>query len=102
MVRCSSDIIFGSCCDGEFWLFQVKCVTFAPILENSEAGNHHHQVLQLEPLEVGRHRQSVLVMGSSVLLPVLVIPIIMLFISLVKLWITFLYTVETLIIVASG
>ena len=41
-------------------------------------------------------------LGYVVLLPVLVIPIIMLFICLVKLWILFLYMVETLIIVSGG
>ena len=52
----SSGIIFGSCCDGGLWLGQVKRVQFSLILEHSEAGNHHHQVLQLEPLGVCRHR----------------------------------------------
>ena len=41
-------------------------------------------------------------MGFAVFLPVLVIPIIMLFICLVKLWILFLSVVETLVIVSSG
>ena len=44
----------------------------------------------------------VLIMGSTVLLHVLVIPIIMLFICLVKLWIIFLSMVETLVIVSGG
>ena len=43
-----------------------------------------------------------LIMGSTVLLHVLVIPIIMLFICLVKLWIIFLSMVETLVIVSGG
>ena len=80
----------------------IQCVSFAPVLENLEAGNYHHQVLQLEPLEVWHHRELVLVMGYAVLIPVLVITIIMLFISLVKTWIMFLSMVETLVIVDSG
>ena len=52
----SSGIIFGSCCDGELWLGQVKYVPFSLILAQFEAGNHHHQVLKLEPLEVWHHR----------------------------------------------
>ena len=79
VVWCSSGIIFGSCCGGDFFLVQVKCVSLDPILENLEAENHHHQVLKLEPLEVWHHRGLVLVLGSMVLLPVLVIPIIDLF-----------------------
>ena len=43
-----------------------------------------------------------LVLGSMVFLPVLVIPIIMLFICLVKLWTIFLSVVENLVIVSSG
>ena len=43
-----------------------------------------------------------LVMGSAVLLPVLFIPIIMLFICLVKLGIVFISVVETLVIVSGG
>ena len=43
-----------------------------------------------------------LVLGSELLMPVLVIPMIMLFISLVKLWIIFISVVETLVIVAGG
>ena len=89
MVWCSSGIIYGSCCDGELWLGQFKCVPLYTNLENLESGNYHHQVLQLEPLEVWNHRELVLVLGSVVLLSVLVIPIIRLFISIVKLWILF-------------
>ena len=44
----------------------------------------------------------VLVLGSTVFIPVLVVPIIMLFICLVKLWIIFISVVETLVIVSSG
>ena len=43
-----------------------------------------------------------LVLGSAVFLPVLVIPIIMLFICLSKLWILFLSVVGTLVVVAGG
>ena len=63
-VVCSSGIIFGSCCDGGLWLGQVKRVPFYLILAHLEAGNHHHQVLQLEPLEVWHHR--VIDVGSGV------------------------------------
>ena len=56
VVRCSSGIIFGYCCDGDLWLGQVKYVLFDAVLENLEAINHHHQVLQLETLEVWFHR----------------------------------------------
>ena len=52
---CSSGIIFGSCCDDGLWLGQVKCVQFSLILEHLETVNHHHKVLQLEPLEVWHH-----------------------------------------------
>ena len=90
---CSSGIIFGSYCDGDLCLGQFKCVTFAPFIANLEAENHHHQVLRLEPLEVWNHRILVLVLGSLVLAPVLVIPVMMLFISLVKLRFLFLYMV---------
>ena len=99
---CSSDIIFGSCFDGDLWLGQVKCVPFAPVLEKLESVNHHYQVIKLEPLDVCHHRELVLVMWYVVLLPVIVTPIIMLFISLVKLWILFLYMAEALVIVAGG
>ena len=97
---CSSGIIFGSCFDGDLWLGQVKCLLFSIMLENLEAGNHHHQVLQLEPFEVWQHSELVLVLGSEAFLPVLVIPIIMLFTSLFKLCILFLSIVLTLVIVA--
>ena len=99
---CSSGIIFGSCCDGDFWLGQVKCVPLAPVIVKLEAENYHHQVVQLEPLDVCHHRELVLVMWYVVLLPVIVTPITMLFISLVKLWILFLYMAEALVIVAGG
>ena len=76
---------------------------FAPMLVQFEAvKHHHHKVLQLEPLEAWYHRELVLVLGSAVFLPVIVITIVMLFISLVKLWIIFISVVETLVIVASG
>ena len=52
----SSGIIFGSCCGGGLWLGQVKLVPFYLILSHLEAVNHHHQVLQLEPLGVWQHR----------------------------------------------
>ena len=54
------------------------------------------------PWRCGTVEELVLVMGSTVLLPVLVIPIIMLFICPVKLWILFLSAVETLVIVSGG
>ena len=53
---CSSGIIFGSRCDGDLYLVQVKCVPFYTDLENLEAGNYHHRVLKLEPLEMWYHR----------------------------------------------
>ena len=56
MVWCSSGIIFSPCYDGGLWLDQVKWVPFSLILAHLEAGNHHHQVIQLEPLEVWHHR----------------------------------------------
>ena len=43
-----------------------------------------------------------LVLGSTVLIPVLVIPIIMFFICLVKLWILFISMFEILVIVSRG
>ena len=43
-----------------------------------------------------------LVLGSVVFIPVIVLPIIMLFICIVKLWIIFISVVETLIIVIGG
>ena len=49
-------IIFDSYCDGILWLGQVKCVLFSLMLANLEAGNHYHQVLQLEPFEVLHHK----------------------------------------------
>ena len=72
------------------------------MLAHLEALNHHYKVLQLEPLEVWHHRELVLFMLYAVLLPVLVIPIIMLFIYLVKSYIIFISVVETLFIIASG
>ena len=33
VVWCSSDIIFGSFCDGDLWLDQFKCVPFDPVME---------------------------------------------------------------------
>ena len=71
-----SGIIFGSCCDGDLWLDQVKCVPLAPVIDNLEAGNHHHQVLKLEPLELCHHRELVLVLGYVMFLTVIVKPII--------------------------
>ena len=47
VVCCSSGVIFGSCCDGDLWLGQVKCVPLSPVLADLEAENHHRQVLQL-------------------------------------------------------
>ena len=99
---CSSGIIFGSCCNGDLWIGQVKCVPLSPVLENLEAENHHHQVLKLEPLEMWHHRKLVLVLGYMVFLTVLVIPVIMFFIYLLKLWILFISMVETLVVVTGG
>ena len=56
VVWCSSGIIFGFCCDDGLWLGQVKWVPFSIIIAHLEAGNHHHQVIQLKPLEVWYHR----------------------------------------------
>ena len=55
VVWCSPGIIFGSCCDGGLWISQVKCVPFSLTMLHLESGNHHHQVLKLEPLEVWHH-----------------------------------------------
>ena len=52
----STGIIFGSCCDGELWLVQVKFVPFYLIMAHLESGNHHNRVLKLEPLEVLNNR----------------------------------------------
>ena len=100
MVWFSSGIIFSYCCDDDLWLGKVKYVPFYTNMENLEVGNYHHQVLQLEHLEVWYHRRLVLVLGSVLLLSVLVIPIIILFISLVKAWVLFISMVKTLVIVA--
>ena len=102
MVWFSSGIKFGSCCDVDLWIGQVKCVPLSSILSNLEAENHHYQVLQLQYLELWHHRELVLVLWSMMLLHVLGIPIIILFISLVKFWILFISMVETLVIVAGG
>ena len=51
---------------------------------------------------VAPYGELVLVLGSEILIRVLVIPIIMLFIFLVKLWIIFISVVETLVIVSGG
>ena len=99
VVWCSSVIICGSFCDGNLCIGQIKFVPIAPVMENLEAENHHHQVLQLEPLEVWNHMDLVSVLGYVVFLPLLVIHIIMLFISLVKLWILFLCMVGILDVV---
>ena len=48
------------------------------------------------------HKELVLVLGSAVFLTVLVLPLIVLFISLGKIWIMFLSVVATLVIVSSG
>ena len=71
-------------------------------MSNLETVNHHHKVLKLEPLELWYHCYLVLVIGSVVLPHLLVIPIILLFIFLVKLWIIFLSMVETMVIVDGG
>ena len=47
VVWCSSGIIFSYYCDGDLCIVQVKCVPFSPVLENLEAVNYHHKVLQL-------------------------------------------------------
>ena len=56
-VWCLSGIIFGSCCDGDLQLRQIEFVPSDPILEQLEALNHHHNGLQVEPLEVWHHRE---------------------------------------------
>ena len=71
-------------------------------MENLEVENNHPPVVQLEPLEVWHHRELLLVMGHVVFISILFIPIIMLFIFLVKLWVIFLSMVETLVIVSGG
>ena len=43
-----------------------------------------------------------LVMGSVVFIPLLFLPVVVLFVSLGKLWILFLNTVSTLVAVAGG
>ena len=64
MVWCSSGILFGFYCDDVLWLGKVKYVPFTLIVAHLEAGNHHHQVLQLEPLKVWKH--GVIGVGSGV------------------------------------
>ena len=60
VVWCSSGIIFSSYFDGGLCLGQVKYVLFSLIMSNLEAGNHHHQVIQVEPLEVWHHRELII------------------------------------------
>ena len=67
------------------------------MLADLEVENNDYHVLKLEPLYVWHHWEMVLVMGSAVFLPVPVIPIMMLFICIVKLWILFFSVVETLV-----
>ena len=81
------------------WHVQVECVPSYPALVPLEVVNCHHQVLKLEPLEMWYHRDLVLVMGSLVFITVLVLTIILLFISLGRLWVMFLSVFETLVIV---
>ena len=102
VVLYSSVIIFGPCWYGVLWLGQVECVPFSSVMQNSGTLNYHHWVLHLESLKLWYHRELVFVLGYTVLIPVLFVPMIMLFISLVKLWIIFLSVVETLAIVACG
>ena len=64
VVWCSSGIIFGSCCDDGLWLGQTKYILVALIISHMKSGNHHHQVLKLEPLEVWHNR--VIGVGSGV------------------------------------
>ena len=59
-------------------------------------------MLLLEPLDVCYHRELVLVTGSAVLLPLIVLLVIVFFISLGKLCIFFLSMVATIVIVASA
>ena len=84
------------------WLVQVECVLSALVLVPLKAVNCHFQLLQLVPLEVRYHRELVLFLGSMAFIPVLVLPMTVLFISMGKLWIMFLSVAETLVIVASG
>ena len=98
----SSGIIFGSCCDGVLWLdrFNVyHLLSFWPTWRQEIIIIRYYNC---NPCRCGTIGQLVLVMGSVLLLPVLVIPIIMLFICLVKLWVLFLSVVETLVIVSGG
>ena len=65
-------------------------------------GCYHPQVLQLEPLEECYHVKWLLFMVSALLLPLLVIPITVLFIYLGELLILFLSLIPTLVIVTGG
>ena len=51
-MSCSFDILSGSCCDGGLWPGQIECVPYVTVMSPLGLGNHHHQVLQLKPLEV--------------------------------------------------
>ena len=72
------------------------------VISHLDTGNQLHHVIQLQPLDLRHHGELVLVMGSLVFLPVVVTLIIMLFIFIIKVWIIFLYVVETLVTVTSG
>ena len=88
--------------DGGLWLGQVKLVPFSLIMSHLDTGNHHHQVIQLEPLEIWNHRGmgagygvfSVATCTSYTHHNVIIIIFI--------LWILFLSVVEILIIVSGG
>ena len=64
--------------------------------------NYNNCVLKLEPLELCYHSELVLVMGYGVFLPVIVLPLRLLFISIGKSWILVLYIVTDLVIVFGG
>ena len=99
VVWCSSGIIFGSYSDGglarlNVYYFLSCCYTWSQEIIIIRCYN-------CNPWSCVTIGELVLVMVFAVLLTVLVIPIIMLFICLVKLFFLFTYMVETLVIVYS-
>ena len=84
------------------WLDQVKRVPFDLILAHLESEIIIIRWFNYNPWRCGTIGELMLVLGSMMLLPVLAIPIIMLFICLIKLWIIFLSVVKTLVIVSDG
>ena len=103
VVWCSSSITFGSCCYGGLWLGQVKLVPFSLIISHLEAVNHHHQVLQLEPLEVWHHRVIGVGYGvCSVDACTIYTHYNVIYLFFFILWLVFISVIETLVIVSSG